>query len=751
MNKWNDTPQFEQQITAAFGVPPIRQAFVQSLERQILQKAATRTPAKKSSGLMRRRPGWVIAMAILTLLVAATLIIGPRNVYAAILRLFGYIPGVGVVEQDEHIRVLVEPVQLTRDGVTVSVNRVVLTGTQTKLDYGVAGVPLSAYPCNEAVSGCMDMPYFLLPSGSHVDALSEAPLPADIEKAAFVLPCIFNTLPDTVPTDWILLLHFMPAPDDFVMLPVQNVTPQAIETPVLMQNITSEATLEPTQPPTARVSVEKVIDIDDGYILAGKITRLQQDVTIEQHGVMVIRDAEGKKVPSTFVNDLNEYELMDIQPGEIPFSFQFKGSGVVFPITITIPGIELSMPDKEASTTMTFNAGENPQPGQEWQVNQPFTLAGHNIMLESVSAGSQISYSFKFKGDDEVYGLAVGIENYPGLGGGGSGVGPEHEFWRTIAYETLPAGELTLKLWNLVLTSPMQQWTTTWQPQTAREFQVDPQKASACLNAENLADIPAVPDTMEGWLVFTQLNPQLQLVLADLHGQEQQILAAGGSRAALTLDAAKVAYNGQEGVTVLDLASRESVVLPNNHGYFLHWSPDGSHLAFENPNDSFGVFISDPAGGNVRQLSNLGYETIAGWSPDGRLVYYAIPFVSEDGSELMAANVEDGSTQDLFVLDHSSLKAPYPAISPNGQWVAYRASDSSSLYIKAMDGSGLRLLLDQPGGAINGIQWDRDSHFLGVSILDGTNDGTIILLDPQNCETYRIPGINGELNGLNIP
>ena len=70
----------------------------------------------------------------------------------------GYIPGVGLVEQDPSTRILKEPVSLTRDGITVSVNQAVITSTETRLDYGISGVPLSAYPKGEEVSGCIEQP-----------------------------------------------------------------------------------------------------------------------------------------------------------------------------------------------------------------------------------------------------------------------------------------------------------------------------------------------------------------------------------------------------------------------------------------------------------------------------------------------------------------------------------------------------------------------------------------------------------------
>jgi Tol biopolymer transport system component len=164
------------------------------------------------------------------------------------------------------------------------------------------------------------------------------------------------------------------------------------------------------------------------------------------------------------------------------------------------------------------------------------------------------------------------------------------------------------------------------------------------------------------------------------------------------------------------------------------------------------VFVVRRDGSDLRQLSSLGYETIAGWSPDGSELYYAIPDAGGEGWLLKAAAVETGVTRDLFVLKDASRKAPTPALSPDGMWIAYRAADLASLYLAGMDGSPARLVLDQPATAISGIVWEKEGHLLGVSLITPeTPDGEVILLQIDNCEAYRLPGMHGELDGIILP
>ena len=112
------------------------------------------------------RPVWLGLTTFVIMLIAVTLIIGPQRVYAEVRRLLGYIPGVGLVDSSAPIRVLAEPVEQTRDGVTITVTSAVLTADRTHIEYRVFGVPRDAYPTSEDVSGCMQQEYLRLPDGN---------------------------------------------------------------------------------------------------------------------------------------------------------------------------------------------------------------------------------------------------------------------------------------------------------------------------------------------------------------------------------------------------------------------------------------------------------------------------------------------------------------------------------------------------------------------------------------------------------
>jgi len=580
-----------------------------------------------------------------------------------------------------------------------------------------------------------------------------APIPANVNEATFVLPCIFNTLPGTVPIDWELPIHFVAAPSDLTILPVLDVTPKVsptdknlgldIETPSATTNGSTQAI----------VSMDKIIETEDGYMLLGSVRpNIPAGSWLQITGPAIIKDANGKNVNYTFPNDVQPLDDASLGQGGYSWVMQINGTGVKFPITISFSGVIISQVDSEAFAKTTINVGSNPQPEQIWEVNQDVQIAGNTIRLISLTAQAE-GYSFRIDPGMNLSGVSVQIEGYQANGGGGGeGTTNGKVFNTSLIYSDLPKGDLTILFSNPRLASPTATWQAVWQPETIRLFSSIDVPSTSCLNAETFQKLSPLPAGLNGKVVLTQLNPQLQIILAGMDGSQLKVLAAGNGRAALTQDGTRLAYTTDAGIRIQNLTSGEFAEIAGVFGRDLHWSPDGSQLAYVNSGDLYGVFFINSDGKNPRQLSNLGYESIAGWSPDGSILYYAIPDSTGNGFLLRSVDVGTGNKQDLFVLENSSLKAPMPAVSPNGKWIAYRASDNSSLFIKGMDGSQARLLLDNPATAINGIAWDRESHLLGVSLITPAyQDGEIILIAPDSCETYRVPGLSGELDGIFIP
>jgi hypothetical protein len=83
MNNLSINPKFEETIIISFGIPDIRPEFVDQLYTDIMHRAAKKTARTRPS--FRLRPAWIVIIAMLSILLFGTFIIGPQKVYAAFL------------------------------------------------------------------------------------------------------------------------------------------------------------------------------------------------------------------------------------------------------------------------------------------------------------------------------------------------------------------------------------------------------------------------------------------------------------------------------------------------------------------------------------------------------------------------------------------------------------------------------------------------------------------------------------------
>ncbi|MBE0686765.1 MAG: PD40 domain-containing protein [Anaerolineaceae bacterium] len=739
--------KFEQEIQSLLTYNDDGKEFLTSLRGKVLQNYQS-SQSKKS--FFALKPVWIPTF-ILIIAVTSILIIGPQKVYASFMKLLGYIPGVGLVDQDSSIRILAKPVSLTRDGITVSVNQVVLSESETLLDFGVSGVPLSAYPEGEMVSGCIEQPFLVLPDGSET-SLSD-PIPYEFNQATFILPCIFNTFPGTVPSEWRLEMQFISAPPEFKILPVVDTHPT--ETPIeelSMTDIAVTPTLSENNP-YATVSIEKYIETEDGYILLGVVRpEIAQGEWLQITSPAIIRDANNKKISYEYPMDI-QYQQESDEPmnGGGSFSIQIKGAKVEFPITIGLSGVVISPVDPLVTATLTVDVGENPQPGDVIEVNQTIDLAGYSIQLLSMSVDSRSGYSFHIDPGEKLSSVSVQINGHQAVGAGAGSAwgGP---FYTSLAYSELPTGQLEIEFSNPKQTSETQTWATTWQPENVRVFEDNELSQNVCWDANTLGTIPTITSGLDGKVIVTRTNPQLEILISNFDGSQQEILSQGNAKAALSKDGNYLAFTAEDGIHIMNLSTFETNLIPGIFGRSILWSPDGTRLANVRYGDANGIVVMNNDGSNQQQLTYLGYEELSGWSSDGNTIYYAIPGAGGNGFMLRSVIISTAESTDLFVLEDSSRKAPMSAISPDGKWIAYRAQNNNSLYLKKMDGTPAILLLENPAIAVNGIAWDQEGHLLGVSLITEQNqNGEIFIIAMDSCETYRLSEVSGMLDAVNIP
>jgi len=158
-------------------------------------------------------------------------VVGPEKTLAAVQRLIGYIPGIGFVEEPlQAWSVLVEPVAAERDGVTLTVEKLLAGADVTRLYLRVDGLSQdkSLY---EPAWGEGDQPILVVPNpelnvagesfvstgwfsgaGDYLWAEYEfPPLPAGTEQVTLHLPRIPGLAAGVAPEDWSIELHLREA------------------------------------------------------------------------------------------------------------------------------------------------------------------------------------------------------------------------------------------------------------------------------------------------------------------------------------------------------------------------------------------------------------------------------------------------------------------------------------------------------------------------------------------------------------
>ena len=336
---------------------------------------------------LRARPMLALIIVVLALLVLT-------GVAYAVGNLLGYVPGVGLVDRSAPLRVLAAPVSQTRDGITLTVGQALLSADKSVLSLKVAGVPQSAYPKDEASSGCLGRVDLRLPDGTLLPGgyisggnwgtfdsrLSYGPIPAKVEDATLLVACIGGTNPGALPDHWQIPLHFVPAPPDLTVVPVIEVATPAPVTPApaLVTQMRSDPFLGIT------LDLNSMLKTDRGYILTTSIRwdpQLARGVWADTTKWVALTDAAGKKIDllpldtSSFAqplaaNDPNSTVMLFSMP-DVPFAA---------PLTLTINSVGI---DLAQQPHFTFDPGTHPQPGQEWQVDQHIQVLDYPVRVTS--------------------------------------------------------------------------------------------------------------------------------------------------------------------------------------------------------------------------------------------------------------------------------------------------------------------------------------------------------------------------------
>ncbi len=746
---------------------------------------------------LRARP----MLAILIVFLIVLLLTGAAYAFGL---LTGYIPGIGFV-QTNSLRVLAEPISQTHQGVTVTIEQVVVDSQRTVIVYKTEGLTIAAAN-SRGEGGPFGAPTSLrLPDGTNLEAsahngyggtpeplvtnihteggwpnyvwrLVYPSVPAEVNELTLFIP-ILETMPSgAAPENWEITFHLKPAPPDMTFAPM---TELAASTLAQTQSAVPPSAGETGMPKLSNTvtlhgftfKLDNVIELDDGFVFTGN---LSWDDSAFPTGkgfagatIPILTDESGQEIP------IEQVQLNGGTYGEhnAPWSYRTHRKSFAGPLVLSIQSIETSVTEPAVDFAIDF--GPNPQIGQTFEINHDFVIAGHTIRLLSVSLspvpstcqGAEVD--FNFRGDAPDMGVYLGdvvpvtpMVCTPGGGGGGGGGGPvdPNVFSTALSYKDIPSGTHHFSMNAAVPNEVQGPWQVTWNPPMAAG-PTPTSEPGACLTSDKWQQLidrnellsPELAQLGGHLLVNVDTGsaptsnfPLLQI--SNLDGSDRRDLVNAGGWSTLSPDGARLIYGDEKGLHILDIPAGQDTLLGVD-GNVPVWSPDGTRIMYTTVS---GLYVINADGSGSQKIDTAAAQMInsIGFLPDNQTVVYS---VYGEGFTFTTQNLQTGETKKLFTV---FSKAGLGVLSPDGEWIAFSdrefGGNGPGIFVSRLDGSERRLVASSNVPSAFYPVWSPDGKWLLVSTAEysQTNPTPVyrpIAIELATCRIVALPPAQGNV------
>lgn len=429
--------------------------FSQDLWKQIKMKNQNNHEPKRIS-----RRFWIpaaVVMGLLLVLVIST----PQTVLAVFKNLLSYIPGIGFVQTAESTLYLAEPVKVEQDGYSLVIDQVVADPDKVVVSYHIEGIAADVSACfYDGNQLQLSDGKIRLPIGGGVEGTTArvefAALPAGVTEATLLASMDNPSESCAAPKEW------------KVSFALGTEVPAVEILPVAEPVSTQAASNLPESGSIAQISVDRVVELADGYLLTGHMVLSDpewQNVVFDMDSITAT-DANGKSVA---------IEPTGESFGDNEFSLKVSGKDFSEPLTISVKDVWV-WANVENAPSFSFDAGTGVQTGQSWKINNELTVASKKILIDSVQAVQDASH---LNSPTTLYGYAIsanseamnnvsfnctGQDGPRSILGGTKPINGNGLLIENYYPDGLPEGQITCKF-QAAQFKETGDWQFTWQPQ----------------------------------------------------------------------------------------------------------------------------------------------------------------------------------------------------------------------------------------------------------------------------------------------
>lgn len=714
---------------------------------------------KEKNKTMKKR---TLITTFATVVMVVAILASMPSVVQAIQRLFGYIPGVGFVDQNAPLRILKEPMEIIAGEAKLTVSQAVSDSEHLRLFYQIENLPSVEIATAQQRDICQALPKLKLKDGSMFDAktisgnfwgsgysrqLEFAALPADDDSATLVLSCFEGSLINIENNAVEVLLNFVQAPADMTVYPI-------VELPTPTTQITKKAAASTADHIT--LAMDKYVQAEGQLILMGKLASDSQEVglsLVESQDIHLV-DATGQNVVITEDYTLPDPETANQSPQLMPLTYKTEGPFAAGKAKLIIDQMWIK---RQGDASFSFDPGVNPKPGQTWVLNKTLNVGGHIVKIQDVTKDlNGEGLTFNYESSEDVTNVALMDLDHPLLGGGGgqSNTGFSYR-------DGFPNGMITITLtsYDELISGP---WETTVDLPAFTDGAAPTSLPEACLTQPSwIAALKSgnqdLPASLGGQLILMSILPPENYY----HVMSTKLIDSSptdlvmGDNGSLSPDGKTLIYSTDEGLVFRDMASGNThpITGTSRRDRGAIWSPDGRLIAYsKGPSTGLigaagahELMIMDADGTNQRKLlTDNGSNTAQAWMPDGKSLIYTTR--RQDGVLVQSINIENGSVSLLTQVNYQNAGI---AVSPDGKQIAYEAmlpGEKYSIYVSNLDGSNARLIANGDPIVVTEPFWSPDGKWLIMSVQDTSLSEympTLALVNLENCQIIPLTSLQG--------